>query len=56
MLVYGMYISQLKQFKLWKVSAVVGSIVIDGALTCYALLLCVCDLKTAQMNMQYSFI
>ena len=38
------------------VQAVVGSIMIIGALTCSALLHSVCDLKSAQMNGQYSLI
>ena len=33
-----------------------GVIVVVGALTFYALLHLVCDLKAAQMNMQYSLI
>ena len=32
------------------------SVVVVGALTCCALLHLVCDLKAAQMNMQYSLI
>ena len=54
MLVCGTYISWLKQFKRWKVPTVVGSIEVVGILTCCALLHLVCDLKTAQVNVQYS--
>ena len=39
-----------------KVSAVVGSIVVVGALTHYALFHTVFDLKALQMNMLYSLI
>ena len=53
MLVCGM---RLKQFKLWKVLAVVGSIMVVDVLTCHALLRSICDLKAAQMNMQHSLI
>ena len=38
------------------VFAVVGSIVVVGALTCGTLLYLVCDLKAAQMNTQCSLI
>ena len=41
------------QYKLWKV-VMVCSKVVDGVLTCYALLHFVCDLKAAQMNMEHS--
>ena len=34
-------------------SAVVGNIVVVGALTCCALLHSMCDLKVAQMNVLY---
>ena len=40
-----------QQFKPWYVSAVLGSIVVVGALTC-VLLHSVCDLKITQLNMQ----
>ena len=56
MLVYDMYITWLKQFKLWKVPTVVGSIVVVGVLTHCALLHSMCDLKFTQMNMQHSLI
>ena len=47
-----MYITLPKQFKAWKVPAVVGSIVIVGALRCCALLHSVYDLEATQMNLQ----
>ena len=40
----------LKLFKLWKVPAMVGSVVLVNALTHCALLHSVCDLKAAQMK------
>ena len=49
-LVCDVYITWLKQFKLWVVFIV---IIVVGALTC-ALLRFVCYLKATQMNMQYS--
>ena len=52
-LVCGVYIMWPKQFKVWKVPTVVGSIVVVGVLTSYALLYLMCDLKAAQMNMQW---
>ena len=55
-LVCDAYITWSKQFKLWEVPFVVGSIVIVGALTCCALLHSLCDLKDMQMNVQYSII
>ena len=45
-----------KQFKQRKLLAVVGSIVVDGALTCCALLHSMCDLKDTKMNMQHSLL
>ena len=36
------------------VQAVVGNIVVGGALTCCALLHSICDLKAAQMNGEFS--
>ena len=39
-------------FKPWYVAAVVGSITVGGALTRCALLLSMCDLKSAQMNVR----
>ena len=56
MLVCSVYIMWLKQFKLWNVPAVGGNIVVVGALTCCALLYCMCDLKTVQLNLQCSLI
>ena len=56
LLVCGVYITWLKQLKLWKVPAVVGSILAIGALILCALLHSMCDLKATQMNMQYSLI
>ena len=50
------YITGQNQFKLWLVPAVVGSIVVVGALPYCALLHCVCDLKSSQMNMQFGLI
>ena len=50
MLVCDAYITWPKQFKPCKVPAVVGSIVVDGALTRCTFLYCVCRLKTAQMK------
>ena len=41
-----------KQFKLGKVAAVVGSIVVVGVSTRYVLLHTMCDLKAAHMNVQ----
>ena len=46
----------LKHFKPWKVPAVVSSMVVVGVLTHCAILNSVCDLKTAQMNMQRGII
>ena len=45
----------LKQFKLWMVPTMVGSIVLGGVLT-HALLHSICDLKAAQINVQCSLI
>ena len=45
-----------KGFKLWKVPAVVGSIVVVGALTRCALLQSVYDVKAVQMNVLSSLI
>ena len=50
------YISWLKQIKLWKFLAMVGSIVIIGVWTQYTLLYSMCGLKIAQMNVQCSLI
>ena len=55
-LVCGMYITWPQQFKPWKVSTVVISIAVVGVLTHSAFFYSVCDLKTAQMNMQRSLI
>ena len=38
------------------VQAVVSSIIVIGASTCSALWCCVCNLKSAQMNVQFSLI
>ena len=46
------FISWSKQFKLWSVPVVDGSIILVGALTCCALLQPVYDLKSAQRNVQ----
>ena len=46
------YITRLKQFKTWKLPAVVGSIIVNGALTRCALLHPKCDLKDTQMNVK----
>ena len=54
MLVCGVYIMCLKQFKLWELPTVVGSIVVVGELTCCALLQYVYDFKTTLMNKQHS--
>ena len=43
-----------KQFKLWQLPTVVGSIVLLGVLTHCILLHSMCDLKPAQMNVQLS--
>ena len=51
-----MYITLLKQFNQWKVLSVIGSIMVDGVLTCGGLLHSEFDLKAAQMNMQRSLI
>ena len=50
---FAMYIS--KHFKLWKVPAVVG-IIIVGILIKYVLVHFMCDLKAVQMNVQWSLI
>ena len=46
------FAARLRQFKLWKLLAMVDSIVLVGVLTCCAWLHCACDLKAALMNMQ----
>ena len=46
----------MEQFKPWKILSVVGSIVVIAALTYYALLPSVYDLKVSQMNMQHNLI
>ena len=53
-LVFGGYIMVPKLFKLWKRSAMVGSIVVVGVLIYFVLLHLVCDLKAAQMNVEQS--
>ena len=40
--------------KYWKITTVVGSTGVVGALTCYALLHFVCDLKDAQIYVQHN--
>ena len=55
-LVCSVYITWSKQFKLWKLPFVVGSIVVVGGLTRYALFHFFCNLKALQMNMQFSLI
>ena len=42
--------------KQYKTPTVVSSIVVVDALTCCVLLCCVCDLKDAEMNVQYILI
>ena len=54
MLVCGVYITWLEQFKPLWVHAVVGNIVIVGALTQYALLHFVVNLKAAEMKVKCS--
>ena len=44
-----------KQFKLWRVFAVVGCSMVIIVLLCCALLHCVSNLKVAQMNLQCKF-
>ena len=56
MQVFSLYITWPKQFKSWKVLTVVSNRELIGALTDCALLHSVCDLKAAQMNMQYGLI
>ena len=56
MLICCMYIMWLKQFKVWRVPAVIGSIVVAGALTWCVLLHSILDLKITQMNMPHSLI
>ena len=56
MLFCGMSIMSSKQFKSWKVSAVVGSIIVVGVLTYCTLLHFESDLKDAQINLQQSLI
>ena len=56
MLVCSTYITLPKQFKPWKIPAVVGSIVVVGVLTSGALLQSKCDMKAIQMNVQCSLI
>ena len=46
------YITWPNQFKQWKVLAMVGSIVVVGALSRFSLLHSMRDLKVAQMNVQ----
>ena len=46
----------MKQFKPWYILAVVDSVVVDGALKCYALLHFIYDSKDVQMNVQHSLI
>ena len=48
--------TRMSQFGTEAVQAVVGSIVVIGSLTCYALLHRKWDLKTTQMNVQCSLI
>ena len=55
-IVCSAYISWPKQFKLWKVLTMVGSILVVGMLTCCALLHSMCELKAAQLNMQHIII
>ena len=55
-LVFRAYITWLTQFKPWELLIIISNIVVVGALTHYALLHSVCDLKSAQRNMQPSLI
>ena len=48
--------ARLKQFKLWEVPDVVGSIVVVGVLTHTVLLHSMSDLRAIEMNVQYSLI
>lgn len=41
---------------MWKVLVVLGSVVVAGVLICYPLIECVCDLKSTQINVEYSLI
>ena len=43
MLICSIYITMFNQFKPWNISAVVGSVVVVGGMTC--------DLKAVQMSM-----
>ena len=54
MLVNRVYITWPIQFKLFEVPAIVGSIVVVGALTRCTLLHSMCDLKVTQTNVQCS--
>ena len=54
LLVCSVYVTWLKQCKLWKKSAVVDSIVEVSALTYSALPYYLCNLKAVQMNVQHS--
>ena len=56
LLLCGTYIMWPKQSKLWKVLSMVGSIVVVGVLTYWVLFSTVCELKAAQMNIQYCLI
>ena len=56
MLVCSVYIMWLQQFKLWKVSSMVGSIVVVSVLARCEFLHSVCDVKATQMNMQHNLI
>ena len=56
MLVSDAYFTWPKQFSLWKVSIIVGRIVVVGVLTCSTLLYWVYGFKTTLMKMQKSLI
>ena len=56
MLVSSMHIMQPKQFKSQKLSAMIGSIMVVGAVTCCVFLHSMCNLKATKMNVQYSLI
>ena len=47
-----MYITLLKQFKLWEISAVIGNVAVVDALTSCALLHSVCGLKATKKNVK----
>ena len=50
-IVRNMYIIWQKQFKLWKIPVMIGSIMVVVMLICYALLHFMWDLKAIKMNM-----